>query len=71
MSLVSLIKLKETVNRGKIKAILKNFEDRATTLFLINMKVDQILRKFVLEEGLQREVVIWEVGSKVVRKIRV
>lgn len=44
-------KFKATVNRDKAKDFLETFEQTTIKPFQINMKVDQILRKFILEGG--------------------
>ena len=44
-------KLKATVNRDDAKAFLEALEGSTIKPFQINMKVDQILRKFILEGG--------------------
>ena len=44
-------KLKATVNRDSAKTFLETLEGAAIKPFQINMKVDQILRKFILEGG--------------------
>ena len=43
--------LKATVNRESAKTFLEALEGTAIKPFQINMKVDQILRKFILEGG--------------------
>ena len=43
--------LKATVNKDIAKAFLEVFEGRPIKTFQINMKVDQILRRFILEGG--------------------
>ena len=43
--------LKATVNKDIAKAFLEAFEGRPIKTFQINMKVDQILRRFILEGG--------------------
>ena len=45
-------KLKATVNRDSAKVFLETLEGAAIKPFQINMKVDQILRKFILEGGI-------------------
>ena len=44
-------KLKATVNRDSAKVFLETLEGAAIKPFQINMKVDRILRKFILEGG--------------------
>ena len=44
-------KLKATVNRDSAKVFLETLEGTAIKPFQINMKVDRILRKFILEGG--------------------
>ena len=44
-------KLKATVNRDNAKAFLEALERTTIKPFQINMKVDQVLRKFILEGG--------------------
>ena len=44
-------KLKATVNRDSAKVFLEPLEGAAIKPFQINMKVDQVLRKFILEGG--------------------
>ena len=44
-------KLKATVNRDSAKVFLETLEGAAIKPFRINMKVDRILRKFILEGG--------------------
>ena len=44
-------KLKVTVNRDSAKVFLETLEEAAIKPFQINMKVDRILRKFILEGG--------------------
>lgn len=44
-------KLKATVNRDSAKAFLEALEETTIKPFQINMKVDQVLRKFILEGG--------------------
>lgn len=44
-------KLKATVNRDSAKVFLETLEGAAIKPFQINMKVDQVLRKFILEGG--------------------
>lgn len=44
-------KLKATVNRDNAKAFLEVLEGTTIKPFQINMKVDQILRNFILEGG--------------------
>ena len=44
-------KLKATVNRDIAKAFLETFEGHPIKAFQTNMKVDQILRRFILEGG--------------------
>ena len=44
-------KLKATVDRATVKAFLETFEGVAIKPFQINMKVDQVLRRFIFEGG--------------------
>ena len=44
-------KLKETVDRATAKAFLETLEGTAIKPFQINMKLDQVLRRFILEGG--------------------
>ena len=44
-------KLKATVNQETAKAFLEAFEGTSIKSFQINMKVDQVLRRFILEDG--------------------
>ena len=44
-------KLKATVDKGGAKAFLEALEGAAIKPFQVNMKVDQILRKFILGGG--------------------
>lgn len=44
-------KLKATVNRVTAKVFLGAFEGTAIKPFQINMKLDQVLRRFILEGG--------------------
>lgn len=44
-------RLKASVNRETAKLFLESLEGAAIQPFLINMKVDQILRKFIMEGG--------------------
>ena len=44
-------KLKATVDRTTAKAFLEAIEGSVIKPFQINMKVDQLLRKFILEGG--------------------
>lgn len=44
-------KLKATVDRTNVKAFLEEFEGSAIKPFQINMKLDQILRRFIFEGG--------------------
>ena len=50
-----LDKLKATVNRDRAKTFLEALEGTTIKLFQINMKVDQVLRKFILEGGFDIE----------------
>ncbi len=50
-----LDKLKATVNRDRAKTFLEALEGITIKLFQINMKVDQVLRKFILEGGFDIE----------------
>ena len=43
--------MKATVNRDSAKVFLETLEGAAIKPFQINMKVDRILRKFILEGG--------------------
>ena len=47
-------KLKATIDKTAAKAYLEKMEGKAIKSYQINMKVDQILRKFILEGGLER-----------------
>ena len=44
-------KLKSTINRNTAKSFLEALEGTTIKSFQINMKVDQVLRKFILEGG--------------------
>ena len=44
-------KLKSTINRNTAKSFLEALEGTTIKPFQINMKVDQVLRKFILEGG--------------------
>jgi len=44
-------KLKSTINRNTAKSFLEAFEGTTIKPFQINMKVNQVLRKFILEGG--------------------
>lgn len=44
-------KLKATVNRTTAKAFLESLEGAAIKPFQINMKLDQVLRRFILKGG--------------------
>ncbi len=46
-------KLKATIDKTAAKAYLEKMEGKAIKSYQINMKVDQILRKFILEGGLR------------------
>ena len=48
-------KLKATVDRTTAKAFLEALEGNAIKPFQINMKLDQVLRKFILEGGFDVE----------------
>lgn len=44
-------KLKATIDRTIAKAFLETLEGTTIKLFQINMKLDQVLRRFILEGG--------------------
>lgn len=48
-------KLKATVNKDSAKAFLEALEGTTVKPFQVNMKVDQVLRKFILEGGFDIE----------------
>ncbi len=43
--------LKNTIDKVKAKVFIEKIEDSAIKPFQVNIKVDEILRKFILEEG--------------------
>ena len=48
-------RLKGTVDRALAKAFIEKLEGSTIKPFQVNMKIDQILRRFILEDGFDVE----------------
>lgn len=48
-------RLKATIDTAAAKAYLKNAEGKSIKPFLVNMKIDQALREFILQGGFDTE----------------
>ena len=45
--------LKSTVNKGTAKIYFENIEKMSMQIFKVNIKIDKLLREFILSEGFE------------------